>query len=339
MSTHGDIAIAAAGYQPYKTTWIDHQFKMHAVGLVASGRGTYRLTSPHPPPTTLRASDFATNGSNTGAAGRTPFGAAGSGVAAQATGAAVSGVATEATPIEPGSMFTVFPGPVFTYGATPGPAWEEYYFIAVGAGVQRWIDFGWFPIDGGVYRLSHPHIAVECYRELLRIQQRAAPGDADRAVTLAERLLIEMYHGRETLEHARQPGESIAAVLAFCRQNFTRPIDFQALAEDHAMSYSSLRQRLKQVTGVPPAQYLIHLRCQKAQALLSDTDLTIKAIGAAVGINDPYAFSRTFKKCVGLAPDLYRRQTAPWSNPTRGRPNQNEPAETRNGPPPEITSA
>lgn len=266
--THGDIAIVAVGYQPHKTEWIDHQFQLHAVGLVVSGRGSYRHGSDAP------------------------------------------------VPIEPGSMFTVFPGPVFTYGPTPGPAWEEYYFCAVGTGVKRWVDWGWFPANGAVHAMATPAPVVEGFRELLRVQRRGEPGDADRAVTLAERLLVEMYHARETVRHARRADPSMAAVMTHCQQQFTRPVDFAELAAEHAMSYSSLRQRIKQITGVPPAQYLIHLRCQKAQALLSDTDLTIKAIGAAVGIPDPYAFSRTFKKCVGLAPDLYRRQTAPWAGRT-----------------------
>lgn len=293
--THGDIAIVAVGYQPHKTEWIDHRFALHAVGLVTAGRGRYRMHSlPEP------------------AAGIDP---------AAALVQRTTSVDTAARTIEPGTMFTVFPGPVFTYGATPDPAWEEYYFCAVGSGTRRWVDFGWFPVDGTVHRLAQVDVAVELYRELLRIQRRGAPGDADRAVTLAERLLIEMFHGRETARQAQTLDGSLQAVLTWCRQNFAQPVDFTAVARDHAMSYSSLRQRVRQATGLPPAQYLIHLRCSRAQALLSDTDMSIKAIGTAVGIGDPFAFSRTFKKCVGLSPAQFRRETAPWARrPLRGGP-------------------
>ncbi|MGH7143901.1 MAG: helix-turn-helix domain-containing protein [Planctomycetota bacterium] len=288
-TSHGDLAIVAVGHQPQKTAWIDHRFQMHAVGLVVSGRGTYTLSAapvesaePLLPP-------------------------------AEPPAASTALPAPALQAIEPGTMFTVFPGPVFTYGPTPGPAWEEFYFCALGAGVRRWIDFGWFPDDGAVYRLATLGPALDAFRELMRIQRRGAPGDADRAVPLAERLLIEMFHARETRGRPSETDHTLAAVLAFCRQNLNAPVDFKAVARDHAMSYSSLRQRFKQVTGLPPAQYLNHLRCERARELLSDTDLTVKQIGAAVGLPDPYSFSRRFKACVGLAPDRYRRQAAPWA--------------------------
>ncbi|MCZ7649231.1 MAG: AraC family transcriptional regulator [Planctomycetota bacterium] len=215
--------------------------------------------------------------------------------------------------IEPGCLFPVFPGPVFHYGPLPHTAWCEYHFGVSGPGLQRLIDAGVFPADGSVHQLVNVAPLVEGIRELLRVVRRAGPGDADRAVLMAERLLVEMYYSRESLQQAQTPSTSMQAVLEHCRRHFQVDVDFKALAAAHAMSYSTLRQSLRKLTGQAPAHYLTTLRCDAARTLLSDTDLSVKEIGARVGLGDPYTFSRIFKRRVGLSPQAYRRQAAPWA--------------------------
>jgi AraC-like DNA-binding protein len=50
----------------------------------------------------------------------------------------------------------------------------------------------------------------------------------------------------------------------------------------------------KQETGMPPIEYFLRLKMQKAGQLLSLTGLSVKEIAANVGISDPYYFSRLF---------------------------------------------
>lgn len=233
-----DIQLLSAGHMPQKASRIDHTFGMWAVGLVVSGRGTYRM----------------------------------------------EGGCERA--IEPGSLFTVFPGPSFHYGPEPGTTWDEYCFCATGPGIERWIEAGWFFDDGSVRPIASPADFVQQWRELIRTIRRAKPGDADRASLIAERLVLELYHASgESAPDRADP--SIQAVLAHCRTHLDEPIDFHALARDHAMSYSLLRQDLRKATGLPPARYLASVRCDAARELLLDTDLPIKAIAARVGIADP----------------------------------------------------
>lgn len=260
-----DLYVTAVGYLPHKKEWVHHGFSMHAIGLIVSGRGTYR-------------------------AGGGPIRA-----------------------LEPGCMFAVYPGPEFHYGARPGTAWEEYYVCLAGPGLRRWLRNGLFPCDGSVHPLLDLAPLVERCREMLRVLRRGQPGDADRATLLAEQYLLELYYHRTAGRRARTPNPSLDAVRSHCQEYFAEPLDFQALAKRNAMSYSLLRLRLKQLTGAPPAQYLARLRCEAARTLLSDTDLSVKTIAERVGMEDPYSFSRTFKKCLGLSPAHYRRQTAPWA--------------------------
>jgi AraC-like DNA-binding protein len=213
--------------------------------------------------------------------------------------------------VAPGTQFGVFPGPTFHYG--PRGFWEEYWVVFGGKGVQRWVDAGWFFTDGALHPLVELGPLVERFREMLRIFKRGGPGDADRAIVMTERLLLEMYYSRASVREARQPTATLESVLAICHERFDQEIDFEALAAQHAMSYSHLRQQMRKVTGVPPHQYVIRLRCEAARRMLTDTDLSIKQIASKVGIRDPYTFSRTFRRCIGTSPGLFRAQAAPWS--------------------------
>ena len=55
-----------------------------------------------------------------------------------------------------------------------------------------------------------------------------------------------------------------------------------------------------------PVEYLIHLRIRQACRLLDTTGLTVREIGFRVGFEDPYYFSRMFRKLMGQSPRQYR---------------------------------
>jgi AraC-like DNA-binding protein len=221
--------------------------------------------------------------------------------------------------VGPGTMFAAYPGPRFHYGPEEldkGSTWDEYYITLSGSGLKRWVQAGWIPVEGRVYPLARMNEHAERYRELHRIVYRGSPGDADRAVLHAERLLMEMYYARMDGSAHTGRAENAAAletILSHCQLHYAEEIDFEALAAEHAMSYSLLRQRVRQITGLPPAQYLLKLRCSAARSLLTDTDLSVKEIAERTGLPDPYHFSRVFKRQTGCSPREYRVRMAPWS--------------------------
>src|SRR5258708_25086231 len=55
-----------------------------------------------------------------------------------------------------------------------------------------------------------------------------------------------------------------------------------------------------------PMAYFIRLKLEKACLFLANSDMKIKNIAAMLGYNDPYHFSRLFKRHMNMSPDLYR---------------------------------
>lgn len=82
------------------------------------------------------------------------------------------------------------------------------------------------------------------------------------------------------------------------------------LGREVGLSRSALHERFVQFVGQPPMQYLANWRVQIGSRLLRETQRTVAAIGQEVGYESEAAFSRAFKRLVGLPPAAWRRSQA-----------------------------
>ena len=64
----------------------------------------------------------------------------------------------------------------------------------------------------------------------------------------------------------------------------------------------------KRETGESLFQYLVRFRLEKAAGLLLQEDLPVREVAARVGIDDPFYFTRMFKKKYGVSPSEYAIQ-------------------------------
>ncbi|HVQ17157.1 MAG TPA: AraC family transcriptional regulator [Vicinamibacterales bacterium] len=81
-----------------------------------------------------------------------------------------------------------------------------------------------------------------------------------------------------------------------------------SLAHEVGLSRSALAERFAQFVGYPPIQYLARWRMQLAASyLLVGTD-SIATIADRVGYESEAAFSRAFKKAVGIPPGEWRKR-------------------------------
>ncbi|HKD97951.1 MAG TPA: AraC family transcriptional regulator [Micromonosporaceae bacterium] len=79
------------------------------------------------------------------------------------------------------------------------------------------------------------------------------------------------------------------------------------LATRVGMSRSAFAERFTRLVGETPIQYLIKWRVQKAAAMLRTARHSVEEIAARVGYDSVGAFSKAFKRSVGVSPGAYRR--------------------------------
>uniref|UniRef100_UPI0032181006 AraC family transcriptional regulator n=1 Tax=uncultured Draconibacterium sp. TaxID=1573823 RepID=UPI0032181006 len=97
-------------------------------------------------------------------------------------------------------------------------------------------------------------------------------------------------------------------VITFMKNNLHKSIRISELAESCNCSSSNIYKLFKQNLDSAPQDFFIHLKIERARKYLSQTNLKVKEIGAKLGYDDPYYFSRIFTKHVGLSPANYRKE-------------------------------
>lgn len=105
-------------------------------------------------------------------------------------------------------------------------------------------------------------------------------------------------------KHTEQDG--LADAMAYMTGHFSESLTVARLAEVARMSEPSFYRRFRERFDLSPIAYLNCYRLSVAANMLSDTDETVKAICASVGVYDPLYFSRAFKKVYGMSPKAYR---------------------------------
>jgi AraC-like DNA-binding protein len=81
----------------------------------------------------------------------------------------------------------------------------------------------------------------------------------------------------------------------------------ESLAKQTGLSRSVLAERFAEVVGIPPMHYLAKWRMQIAAELLSGGNANVASIAARIGYESEAAFSRAFKKMIGVPPSAWRR--------------------------------
>ncbi len=99
---------------------------------------------------------------------------------------------------------------------------------------------------------------------------------------------------------------AIGRVLALLHERPQAPWTLERLAEESAMSRSTLHERFVHFIGQPPMQYLAQWRMQVAAGLLRDTKSKLIEVALGVGYESEAAFSRAFKRMVGVSPGAWR---------------------------------
>jgi AraC family transcriptional regulator len=103
------------------------------------------------------------------------------------------------------------------------------------------------------------------------------------------------------------PRGRLRAVVAYIERHLDAGPSLEQLAAVARLSPYHFARQFKRATGLPPHQYVIARRVERAQQLLQpDGDLSLAAIAASAGFSDQSQFSHHFKRLVGVTPGRFR---------------------------------
>ena len=101
-------------------------------------------------------------------------------------------------------------------------------------------------------------------------------------------------------------GALVSEMVHFMQERLEKRITLQDLSDYTGYSVTQMSLIFRRHTGRSPMSYFNLLKIRRACWLLEHTTLKVYQICYKSGFDDPYYFSRLFKKIVGTSPQAYR---------------------------------
>jgi AraC-like DNA-binding protein len=115
-----------------------------------------------------------------------------------------------------------------------------------------------------------------------------------------------LYPDRQVNEKKQDAQDLINDTILFMQSKLHQQLTVEDMALKQGLSTSHFSSLFRKATGMAPLDYFIHLKLQKACLLLYSSDIKVKKVATEIGYDDPYYFSRLFKKYMKVSPDQYR---------------------------------
>lgn len=209
--------------------------------------------------------------------------------------------------LEAGSAFLLFPGVWHRYAPDPETGWHEYWIGFDGDQARRWLKHRFISPRKPVVKVSAEDAVQAVFAHTLQSVRQHRPALQQILAGAIANLLGLFYSAQQALPapEAAQANK-IESAIARIQSDFARDVDMQALANDLGVSYSWLRAKFTDHTGLAPRQYLLELRMVRARSLLAETSLTVKEIAVQTGFGDEHYFSRIFRQRLKCTPSQWR---------------------------------
>jgi AraC family transcriptional regulator, arabinose operon regulatory protein len=195
------------------------------------------------------------------------------------------------------------------YGASPTDPWSIHWIHFIGDEADYYARL----LPDGVFQLPVSTTCVHAMERTFRDSYASLTGGylVRNLVYLAHalrHLLGLLFYGNRAYspELRAPPTRDLQGTIDFMVEHLAEPLRLADMGRHAGLSAVHFASLFRRQTGMAPIEYFIHLRIRHACRLLDTTGLTIREIGYRVGYEDPYYFSRTFRKLMGLSPRKYR---------------------------------
>mgnify|MGYP001027934724 CR=1 FL=1 len=127
--------------------------------------------------------------------------------------------------------------------------------------------------------------------------------------------LLGLMYPIETPEEQRTHFGNLQRAIAHIESHYVDEITTADLARLAGLSVPHFNRLFRKVLRLSPMEYILSLRVQEAQRLLSTTQLPLGGIAARTGFYDQSHFTKRFRKVTGLTPLQYRRSVFALESP------------------------
>ncbi len=166
-------------------------------------------------------------------------------------------------------------------------------------------------------------------RFLLDDLYRLSKSSSERARKAAEFSLVSLLY--RWFDHIDDSSASVHPVVRVKNEHVERALALMTKLVREKLSSDDLAGMLgiseeyfirlfRHNLGMSPFQYFTRLKIEAASAVLIDNQLTIGDVAYRFGFENPFHFTKVFKKCTGLSPREYRKMFFEAGKPPQSTP-------------------
>ncbi len=204
--------------------------------------------------------------------------------------------------VEPGSVLAVFPGVSHAYSPDPQAGWEERWVGFRGPTADALRSSGFHSPDRPFFQVGVHEALLSIFSELFSIVRLQEPYYQFRAGALILLLLSEILGRSRKAEQHDEASDLVERAKHLMKDRLRRPCSMEELGEELGVGRDRFYEMFRSYTGMTPLRYYTHLKVNEAKEMLSDQESSVKEVAFTLGFEDPYYFSRLFKKNTGVAP-------------------------------------
>ena len=151
----------------------------------------------------------------------------------------------------------------------------------------------------------------EIWSALVTPPESAGAGRNTASAALHTRPRLDQLANLKQLEPAPQargglPPGVIRRVREYVDAHLGESMELTELASIAGLSLFHFARQFKQTVGVAPHHYLVQRRVERAQDMLTRTDLPLSEIALAAGFSDQSHLGRHFRQMLGTTPREFR---------------------------------
>lgn len=202
-------------------------------------------------------------------------------------------------------LYQRLPNCAYTLRLDTSTPWYVFNII-IGRSVYEALKaFGFLQSERLTFEIKMEAYLLEWMEALVCETKKCRNEDLQELYFNVQKLLVALH--KADLRHLEAADERLMITAKqLLTANYREDISFQNVAMSLGVPYDKFRKLFKSKTGISPIQYRIQSKFWLAQRLLSE-GFTVTETALEVGYEDPFVFSKQFKKYMAVSPKYYKK--------------------------------
>ena len=206
----------------------------------------------------------------------------------------------------PGSIFSYGPGISQFITADSDKPMIKYFIDFTGQNIEQRLE-KYISSIGTAVIISRPDEIATIFDNIITHGLSNSPYKRMICSCLLEYLIFRIA---ETVSQDNVPGRALLTYhncRHYIKNNFITLNSLQQIADDCNIDHAYLCRLFKKYDTQSPYHYLMHLKMAYAAKSFQESDIMVKEIAFELGFDDPFHFTRSFKKVFGISPKAFKK--------------------------------